>query len=203
MKTYYEVLGIDKDADAKEIRKAFRELAKRFHPDVAKNNPKNNAKIFEEITLAYSILSNKEKRKSYDESLKRNEKANFIGNFKFKEFFNFKIVEKFFSKKADSYSNSKELEKLSIQELIDRIIYSKNIYVQKYAVKIILEKKRLYVIKDLLKILYLNINDEIKLYIITEIKKRRLSKRIKEIFKEIYNYEKSESIRKELYYCFE
>ncbi len=203
MKTYYDILGVSKEAELKEIKKAFRELAKKFHPDIGRQKGKDYSKIFEEITIAYSVLSDKEKRKIYDESLKKNNKLNLLNNFNFKEIFNFKIVQKFFVKKINSSYNDKDLERLSVEELIDRIIFSKNIYVQKYAVKLILKKKRLYAIRDLLRILYSDINDEVKLFIIEEIKKRKLSKKVKEILREMYEIEKSTSVREALYYCFE
>lgn len=203
MKTYYEILGVNKEAELKEIKKAFRELAKKFHPDIGRQKGKDYSKIFEEITIAYSVLSDKEKRKIYDESLKKNNKVNLLGNFNFKEIFNFKIVQRFFIKKVNSSYNEKDLDKLSVEELIDRIIFSKNIYVQKYAVKLIFKKKRLYAIRDLLRILYSDINDEVKLFIIEEIKKRKLSKKVKEILREMYEIEKSTPVREALYCCFE
>ncbi|MEJ5283861.1 MAG: DnaJ domain-containing protein [Brevinematales bacterium] len=203
MKTYYDILGVSKEAELKEIKKAFRELAKKFHPDIGRQKGKDYSKIFEEITIAYSVLSDKEKRKIYDESLKKNNKLNLLNNFNFKEIFNFKMVQKFFIKNINSSYNDKDLDRLSVEELIDRIIFSKNIYVQKYAVKLILNKKRLYAIRDLLRILYSDINDEVKLFIIEEIKKRKLSKKVKEILREMYEIEKSTSVREALYYCFE
>jgi curved DNA-binding protein len=64
-KDYYEILGVSKDADAKEIKKAYRKLAMKYHPDKNKNNPEAEAK-FKEITVAYDVLSDPEKRKKYD-----------------------------------------------------------------------------------------------------------------------------------------
>ncbi|MCX7820497.1 MAG: DnaJ domain-containing protein [Brevinematales bacterium] len=203
MKTYYDILGISNEANVKEIKRAFRELAKRFHPDVGKQKGKDYSKIFEEITVAYSILSDEEKRKIYDESLKKTQKPNFLANFNFKEIFNLKIVEDFFRKKVSSNYNDKDFENLSIQELIDRIIFSRNIYVQKYAVTLILAKKKLYAVRDLLRLLYSNINEEVKLFIIEEIKRKRLTKKVKEVLKEIYEIEKNPSVREAIYCCFE
>lgn len=64
MKDYYKILGVSKDADAKTIKDAFRNLARKYHPDVNKD-PEAEEK-FKEINDAYSILSNPEKRKAFD-----------------------------------------------------------------------------------------------------------------------------------------
>jgi len=65
-KDYYEVLGIKKDATASEIKKAYRNLAKEFHPD---KNPDNKAAedLFKEIQEAYETLSDDKKRSNYDQ----------------------------------------------------------------------------------------------------------------------------------------
>ena len=58
---YYEVLGVEKGADQKEIKKAYRRLAQKFHPD---RNPDDNtaAEKFREVSEAYEVLSDGEKR---------------------------------------------------------------------------------------------------------------------------------------------
>ena len=63
---YYEVLGIDKNADDAAIKRAYRVLAKKYHPDV---NPgdENAEKMFKEASEAYAILSDPEKRRQYDQ----------------------------------------------------------------------------------------------------------------------------------------
>ena len=63
---YYEVLGVDKDADSAEIKKAFWKLAKKYHPDVNKDDPQASEK-FQEANEAYEVLSDAEKRQRYDQ----------------------------------------------------------------------------------------------------------------------------------------
>jgi curved DNA-binding protein len=63
---YYEVLGVPRGANEDEIRKAFRKLARQYHPDVAKDK-KNAEEKFKEVNEAYEVLSDPEKRKKYDQ----------------------------------------------------------------------------------------------------------------------------------------
>ncbi len=65
-KDYYAVLGVDKQATSKDIQRAFRRLARQYHPDVNPNN-KEAEERFKEINEAYEVLSDPEKRKRYDE----------------------------------------------------------------------------------------------------------------------------------------
>ena len=66
-KDYYETLGVSKTASETEIKKAFRKLARQFHPDVVKEKEKKAAEAkFKEINEAYEVLSDPEKRKKYD-----------------------------------------------------------------------------------------------------------------------------------------
>ena len=64
-KDYYEVLGVSKNATDAEIKSAFRKLAKKYHPDVSKEE--NAAEKFKEAQEAYAVLSDKEKRSRYDQ----------------------------------------------------------------------------------------------------------------------------------------
>ncbi|MCS7061816.1 MAG: molecular chaperone DnaJ [Anaerolineae bacterium] len=61
---YYEVLGVSRDASSEEIKKAFRKLARQYHPDV--NTDTNAEAIFKEINEAYEVLSDEQKRAAYD-----------------------------------------------------------------------------------------------------------------------------------------
>ena len=65
-KDYYGTLGVKKTATAEEIRKAFRKLARKYHPDVNPNDKKSEEK-FKEISEANDVLSDEKKRKIYDQ----------------------------------------------------------------------------------------------------------------------------------------
>ncbi|MGE5293375.1 MAG: DnaJ C-terminal domain-containing protein [Solirubrobacterales bacterium] len=65
-KDYYDVLGVARDASDEEIKKAFRRLARKYHPDVAKDKITGEAK-FKEINEANEVLSDPEKRRKYDQ----------------------------------------------------------------------------------------------------------------------------------------
>lgn len=65
-KDYYKILGVKKDASKDEIKKAFRKLALKYHPDKNKGD-KNAEERFKEINEAYEVLSDDEKRKKYDQ----------------------------------------------------------------------------------------------------------------------------------------
>ncbi len=65
-KDYYEILGVPRTASEAEIKKAFRKLAREYHPDVAKNKKQAEEK-FKELNEAYEVLGDAAKRKKYDE----------------------------------------------------------------------------------------------------------------------------------------
>ena len=66
MRDYYEVLGVSPDAGADEIKRAYRQLARRYHPDISGDD---RAYAFLEVARAYEVLNNPERRRSYDARL--------------------------------------------------------------------------------------------------------------------------------------
>src|SRR3989338_3003433 len=62
---YYEVLGVSKNSSKEEIKKAYRELAKKYHPDISKE--KDAAEKFKKVSEAYAVLSDDTKKSQYDQ----------------------------------------------------------------------------------------------------------------------------------------
>ena len=73
---YYKLLGVKRTATKAEIKKAFKKLSLKYHPDKNKDNPKKAKEMFIKIANAYEVLSNDEKRKIYDQYGEEGVKAN-------------------------------------------------------------------------------------------------------------------------------
>lgn len=68
MRDYYDVLGVGQDAGADEIKRAYRQLARRYHPDISGDD---RGAAFLELSRAYNVLSDPDRRRSYDAGLAR------------------------------------------------------------------------------------------------------------------------------------
>jgi molecular chaperone DnaJ len=64
-KDFYKILGVSKTASDAEIKKSYRSLSRKYHPDVNRDNPSAEAR-FKEVSEAYSVLSDKNERAEYD-----------------------------------------------------------------------------------------------------------------------------------------
>jgi len=105
---YYDILGVSKSANAKEIKKAFRKLAVKYHPD--KNKDPDAETKFREIAEAYDVLSDSDKRKKYDQFGKgafenggTGSSGGFKSNFNHDDFF--KGFDSFFKSSSHSHSS--------------------------------------------------------------------------------------------------
>lgn len=84
-KDYYEILGVKEDASAAEIKRVYRQLAKKYHPDANRGN-KEAEERFKDISEAYSVLSDPEKRKKYDQMRRFGFSGGQTGGFDFGNF---------------------------------------------------------------------------------------------------------------------
>lgn len=111
MKNYYQILGVAQDATSEEIKKKYKELVRKYHPDVCKDE--NATEKIAEINCAYDILSNEDKRKKYDESLNNNTEYQDIEE----EPFNYEEEINNFSEKEKEFARKIALEKVIKEEM--------------------------------------------------------------------------------------
>ncbi|XP_064604995.1 dnaJ homolog subfamily B member 9-like [Liolophura sinensis] len=114
--SYYDILGVKKDATNKQIKKAFRQLALKYHPDKNKKDEKAQEK-FVEIAKAYEVLSDKEKRKQYDlhgENFDSNGGGSNGFDFNFDDFF--KGFDNFFDHKHSDHAGDNSGFKFSFNQ---------------------------------------------------------------------------------------
>lgn len=71
MKDYYKILGVERNASLKKIRNHFRRQAKLIHPDVSRKSKEESEEAMRQLLMAYRVLSSPQKRRSYDEDLRR------------------------------------------------------------------------------------------------------------------------------------
>jgi DnaJ-class molecular chaperone len=77
MRDYYEVLGVSPDAGAAEIKRAYRQLARRYHPDISSDD---RGGAFLEVSRAYEVLRDPERRRSYDSRLVPRGRADWLAD---------------------------------------------------------------------------------------------------------------------------
>ena len=77
MRDYYEVLGVSPDAGADEIKRAYRQLARRYHPDISGDE---RGAAFLEVARAYEVLRDSERRRSYDARLMSQSRADWLAD---------------------------------------------------------------------------------------------------------------------------
>ncbi|EAN33903.1 DnaJ domain protein [Theileria parva strain Muguga] len=80
---YYKLLGVSPDADEDAIKKQYRKLAMKYHPDKNPHNKEKSAEMFKKISQAYEVLSDKRKRRNYDNNVNFGFDQNYANNFNF------------------------------------------------------------------------------------------------------------------------
>lgn len=106
-KDYYKVLGVSSSASVDEIKKAYRALAKKYHPDANPNN-KTAEEKFKEVSEAYYVLSDAKKRREYDQYKQSGYSQNFGGGqgFQGAQGFNYEDILRAFSRQAGGQGGS-------------------------------------------------------------------------------------------------
>jgi molecular chaperone DnaJ len=96
---YYDVLGVEKGASESEIKKAYRKLAKKHHPDLNKEDPKAATEKFKEVSEAYEVLADKDKKARYDRYGHAGVESSFgTGGFTWSDFTHYRDIEDIFGR---------------------------------------------------------------------------------------------------------
>jgi len=100
---YYQILGVNREATPEEMKKAYRKLAQKYHPDKAKGDKRQAEEQFKKVSEAYAVLTNPEKRKAYDEYGSQGFQAKYsqediFKGFDFSEIFDVGISDNIFSR---------------------------------------------------------------------------------------------------------
>ena len=116
---FYEILDIPKNASNSLIRKKYRKLAIKWHPDKNPNNKEIAEEKFKQISMAYQILSDDEKRENYDRLNigKKQELFDLIKSIS-KSLINEKVVKFFYDKEEDFYT---DVNKLNLDQVVSKM----------------------------------------------------------------------------------
>ena len=142
-KDYYEILGVDKNASEEELKKAYRKLAKKYHPDANVGDVKAE-QMFKKISKAYEILSDQTSRLKYDRDLQGNFK-NFenskntsnnknTGNINediFNQFNGFSVFEQTFGMKGDKHNKNIGKNPMDFTDMFENFMGIKNMNIKK------------------------------------------------------------------------
>lgn len=103
---YYEVLGVNRSVSADEIKRAYRKLALKYHPDKNPDNKKEAEEKFKEISEAYEVLSDSQKRSAYDQYGHEGVQSSFgAGGFNWENFSHFDDLRDIFGNLGDIFGN--------------------------------------------------------------------------------------------------
>lgn len=152
-KDYYKILGVSRNASLNEIKSAYRKLVMKYHPDISKT--KETEEMFKIINEAYTVLSTPQLKEKYDIKIKEISEKN--DNSIIKKVVdtiakNINIALKEINKVFEEISSDKTLEKLSNEELLQRLYFSDNEFVKYAALKIIKHRRKRSLIPYLVEI---------------------------------------------------
>lgn len=138
MDNYYKVLGVEQNATAEEIKKVYRKLAKKYHPDTNFGNAQAE-EMFKKITQAYEVLSDDKSREKYDRELNgktsnfenntktsRNKKTGNINEEIFNKFNGFNVFEQAFSMNGKAKNENVSKNPMDFTDMFENFMGIKN-----------------------------------------------------------------------------